>query len=1193
MTKGSEVGTGKGFFSALSKALPVLLAILLLSTTWLGAGLPAFASWGGHDQKRGPGLTDALRQQLVNARLGNQADLVVNLLTKKGEGTSLERAILSAGGRILRRTGDLITFRAAPDLVEGLAADPRVTIMGADGPAGIGQAAGRAESPTAVGQAAAAGFQGSPDPSAFHLNLKAMHLPELRSLVQATGQGNTIAVIDTGADPSRPELLWGMDGQRKIVDWIDLTGEGDVDTRSVATARWGKISTSLGEVKVAGIHSASGRYHYGVFREEQIARNSPLAQDINRNGRSDDRFLVLVVDSSRPGVYDTVYVDTNQDLNLADEIPMQVFRDHLTVAWFGIDRPGTPTVEESAFMVTSISADGNLANLGFDGNGHGTHVAGLAAGSAAAAGREGGGLSGTAPAARLMVLKALNSGGEGSWQSIFHAVTYAAEKGARVLSVSIAGLINESDLDSFPARLLEELGARYDAIIVLAAGNNGPGLGTAVAPGGNGHTLVVGAYLSRDLWKGYFGYDIPQDTIWYFSSVGPRRDGGLSPDLVAPGAAVSCLPRWLSPSGYGILEGTSMAVPQVAGAVADLLEAGSRWAVPMSAARIKRALWAGASPLPGYEVIEQGFGALDVNASWLKAIWLTDFPILDAGPYQPDGGSSGLLAGDFIPGKIPFRIQNPADRQINLELKAEAAWLWPDRPSLVLSARGSRVFNLGYGVPAGPGLYSSLLSLRAPGEEAPLGASPSLILRPYTFGTENGWSVQTEGSLRPALFRRYLLRIPEGTTALLTRLAVPVQGGFPRGRVRLQLFRPDGQAETMTGYIGAGVEGGSDLTLQVQRPQPGNWQAIVYSAEDLSTYNLTESRFQFTARVHGVFADKAPLHLTLVDGHTAYPEAGSGLLSTDQGDTAFLSFQLTSVGEGFPGRVTGVGLFPEKPEAKSESITVSRQEAIVRNLPEVTPSTVLLEVEASPASDPEANLDLYLFRLNPQTRQWEKVAASTQEKPGKERVEVFAPTPGQYVAYVEARSLTWETTSFQLSYRIVNDNGQIAVEKADRTFTPGQTEQFRLKVSVPPQAGDYFGYLMVTEAGKRERLTLFPLVVEKDKPKLLVQALPQRAPTAGLWGVILNLFDQRSWSRAAGRVEINGLVYDLPGGRITFPPEAAAEQEGILTTGGLYGTRYVRYHLPRPVDWGVLNPTTGRENSILRSKVLSELGKGQ
>ncbi|MGW5866721.1 S8 family peptidase [Streptomyces sp. NPDC055239] len=187
-----------------------------------------------------------------------------------------------------------------------------------------------------------------------------------------------------------------------------------------------------------------------------------------------------------------------------------------------------------------------------DMNGHGTHVSGIAAAHT----DNGVGVAGGAPGAKIMPVRVLGAGGTGENADITKGIVWAADHGADVINLSLG----ESGL---MARLLKggtlnaAITHAHDkgAVVVAAAGNEG----TALQPyKADTPVLVVGA--SDQDGK-------PAD----FSNFGAQQA------VSAPGVGIlSTLPTYRTretlkdDSGYGELDGTSMAAPYVS-AVAALL----------------------------------------------------------------------------------------------------------------------------------------------------------------------------------------------------------------------------------------------------------------------------------------------------------------------------------------------------------------------------------------------------------------------------------------------------------------------------------------------------------------------------------------------------------------------------------------------------------------------------------------------
>ncbi|MCW2956885.1 MAG: peptidase [Thermoleophilia bacterium] len=176
-----------------------------------------------------------------------------------------------------------------------------------------------------------------------------------------------------------------------------------------------------------------------------------------------------------------------------------------------------------------------------DVQGHGTHVAGIAAGTA----NDGQGIAGIAPEARILAIRVLDADGAGNYSQVASGIVQAADRGARVINLSLGG--------DEPSELLESAvnyAAAKGAIVVCASGNEGA---KAIGyPGRYESCMSVGAT------------DIA-DARAPFSNVGP----GL--DVTAPGAQI------LSSTMGGMhdsWDGTSMASPYVGGVAALLMSQG-------------------------------------------------------------------------------------------------------------------------------------------------------------------------------------------------------------------------------------------------------------------------------------------------------------------------------------------------------------------------------------------------------------------------------------------------------------------------------------------------------------------------------------------------------------------------------------------------------------------------------------------
>ena len=172
-----------------------------------------------------------------------------------------------------------------------------------------------------------------------------------------------------------------------------------------------------------------------------------------------------------------------------------------------------------------------------DDNGHGTH----AAGTIAATGNNGRGVVGVAPAARILMCKALDSKGAGYVSDIVvcmnDIVARRTSHNIRVLSLSIGGG------DSQTLRAAVDNAYASGVLVIAAAGNQGDA--SVTYPAGYANAVSVGATDRQDARASF-----------------SNANGDV--EISAPGVGIVST----VPGGYATYSGTSMAAPHVAGAAA-------------------------------------------------------------------------------------------------------------------------------------------------------------------------------------------------------------------------------------------------------------------------------------------------------------------------------------------------------------------------------------------------------------------------------------------------------------------------------------------------------------------------------------------------------------------------------------------------------------------------------------------------
>ena len=318
-------------------------------------------------------------------------------------------------------------------------------------------------------------------------------------------------------------------------------------------------------------------------------------------------------------------------------------------------------------VVARVDMTSTGLNSSGDGFGHGTFVAGIAAGAA-------GGYAGAMPTAKLLSIDVINDQGVGAVSDVIRACDWIlANKDTyniQVANFSLHSASRASVMFDPLDQAVEQLWLN-GVVVVAAAGNYGTGAvpsGVLFAPGNDPFVITVGAL---DIGSGDGTGD---DSIAPWSAYGYTPDGFAKPDISAPGRYLiapvpstaylpATRPTKVVAPGYMQLSGTSFSAPLVAAAAATLIAKNPAWTPD----QVKGALMLSASSEP---IANRAAGVGGLN--------IADARTVTATPPNPNASLDRYLTtaadGTTVFNATAWRAAALASRTWDTAAWSDAAW---------------------------------------------------------------------------------------------------------------------------------------------------------------------------------------------------------------------------------------------------------------------------------------------------------------------------------------------------------------------------------------------------------------------------------------------------------------------------------------------------------------------------------------
>jgi subtilisin family serine protease len=424
---------------------------------------------------------------------------------------------------------------------------------------------------------------------------------------------NTSAMTGVSSVAQTASLLVGSGAEFQVLRGLGLVGQVLVRSTGASAGMVQSVLASNGNV--AGFERDAIHQFDALPNDPQVGQLWGLENSGQNGGLPDadiDASAAWGISTGSSNVVVAV-VDTGVDWRHSD-LAANIWTNAREVAGNGVDDDGNGLVDD----VHGYNFAGNTGDP-MDDNGHGTHVAG----TIAAVGNNGVGVSGINWAGSIMPLKFLGADGSGYTSDAIRAINYATMERTR-FGVNVRAINMSWGGGGYSAALGAAIQAAGEAgiLCVAAAGNSGRNNDTSPQYPSSydaSGLLAVAATDNRDNLASFSNY------------------GATSVDLAAPGVSIlSTYPN----NRYVSLSGTSMATPHVAGVAA------LAWSVAPNAtvAEIKNAILGGVDRIAGLS----GKVATGGRLNAYNTLRLLNTPT----PRPPEIGSLAVSAGSLTAGSL-------------------------------------------------------------------------------------------------------------------------------------------------------------------------------------------------------------------------------------------------------------------------------------------------------------------------------------------------------------------------------------------------------------------------------------------------------------------------------------------------------------------------------------------------------------